>query len=80
MSTCDGTKADGEPCGSAPMDGSDYCRHHQPDDPDTPDRPDIVEAERKAVDGLVDLGESGRSESVRVSAWAEVLKHTRDSE
>jgi len=77
VSTCQGTKANGDPCKNASLDGSDYCRHHQLDEPDTPKRADI---EGKAIDGLCKLGENARSESVQVSAWAEVLKHTRDGE
>jgi len=87
--TCQGTKADGEPCNNAPMDGHLYCRHHLPDsietggdepEDDTPDTPKIVEAERKAIDSLQDVGENARSESTRVQAWAEILKHARDRE
>jgi len=82
--TCQGTKADGEPCGNAPMDGQLYCRHHLPDSietgDDTPESPKIVEAERKAIGRLSYLAENARGESVKVNACAEILKHARDRE
>lgn len=87
--TCQGTKADGEPCGNAPMDGHLYCRHHLPDsietgdgepEDDTPDTHKIVEAERKAIGRLQDLADGARAESTQVDACAEILKHARDHE
>jgi len=80
--TCAGTKANGDPCGAQPMEGSDYCRHHRPDPDDSekvvgPEGKSLAAHEEKAVGRLYELADGARTESVQRKASADLLAHIR---
>lgn len=82
MAQCQYIKPDGDQCGANAVTGSDYCRHHPPDE----ESEKAVEAEGKrlidgaesvAVETLLDVAKNGRGPGARTTASAELLEHVR---